>query len=132
MAIFNWHDNYSVKHTVIDNHHKKIIELFNSLYDNFNEQNYDIYGTVLDELLAYVDYHFTTEEQYMADINYEGAKNHIHEHRKFTEKLIELKNSGSDGKNENCQELIYYLGFWVLNHETEKDIELIELLVPNK
>jgi hemerythrin-like metal-binding protein len=83
----------SVNNDVIDSHHEKIIELFNVLYDNADQLNGELYDELVDELINYTDYHFATEEEYMSEIDYAGADDHLREHRLFAEKLQQLKNA---------------------------------------
>jgi hemerythrin len=119
------HRFQSVNNDVIDEHHEKIIEFFNALYENTDQLNSEIFEEIVDELINYTRYHFATEEQYMSEIEYDDIKGHIQEHRTFAEKLQELKDTTNLADEDKYKELIVNLGTWVINHETEKDIDLV-------
>lgn len=132
MAKFTWFSTYSVNHEVIDNHHKRIIDLFNRIYDCLPDANNQIYEETLDELIYYTGYHFDTEKQYMEEMNYDGMESHLCEHQKFAARLAALKNRTDNFSEEAFKELVCSLGYWVLNHETEKDLEMVKALNRDK
>ena len=37
MPLITWSDEYSIGNAVLDNHHKKLIEVLNGLHDNINK-----------------------------------------------------------------------------------------------
>lgn len=128
MAIFNWHAVYSVHHPLIDSQHKEIIDLFNRLYDSFNAGEVDVYDSVLDDLMTHAAVHFATEDRYMSDIGYADRDGHVGKHELFRGKVRELKEMEITDRNEACRELICYLGYWLLNHETEEDRKMVQEL----
>ena len=75
----------------------------------------------LDELVAYTDYHFKAEEQYMRQIQYYEIDDHIEKHNGFTFKLREMKRLSYESQLELTKELIIFLGKWLLHHVLEDD-----------
>jgi len=66
MPLFPWSDDLSVKVTLIDDQHKKLIALINSLHDAMRAgEGKQVLEKTLKELADYTVYHFQTEEKYM-------------------------------------------------------------------
>ena len=122
MPLFTWFETYSIRNREIDSQHKELFALLNRLYDSSYDagDNDAIYG-ILDELIAYSGYHFQTEEQYMAEIGYEGLDKQRIEHDYFTEKIRSLKRSDDLSVSELTRDTIVFLGRWLLHHVTVED-----------
>jgi len=122
MALVNWYRKYSVNNEELDSHHKKLFDIFNSLYENcLHVEKGNCVGPIIDELIEYSNYHFSTEEKYMADIGYQGIDEHKQLHRYFSEKLKDIQEA--ENKNDYIfkKELIVFLGNWILKHVTIED-----------
>ena len=132
MAKFNWYTTYSVNHEIIDNHHRHIIDLFNRIYDNLGDVDSKLYDETVDELIAYAGYHFDAEKKLMEEIDYADIECHLKEHQQFSDKVLELKTRKGQLSEAQYNELVCHLGFWVLNHETEKDMPLAKALNQNR
>ena len=117
----------SVNNDVIDSHHEKIIGFFNVLLTATDQLDDETYEEIVHELINYAGYHFETEENYMIEMKYDDIDDHIKEHRAFAEKLEQL-NTLTTNDEHKYKELIYSLGNWVLKHETEKDIQLVNAM----
>ena len=125
IAIFPWDDNFNTGLPVVDEQHRKLVELLNRLASQFAFGGDDInLGVIFDELLAYTEYHFDTEEA----IWNEYFKNDVHEeeHRKthalFIEKLrglIRLQEERSP--TEAAEETLDFLVRWLASHILETD-----------
>ncbi len=67
MSLMSWNDKMSVGIAVIDQEHKKLVDLLNELYDGIQANHAkEKLGTVLDGLIAYAASHFKREEQFFA------------------------------------------------------------------
>lgn len=122
MPLLRWKDEYSVHVEELDNHHKKLIAIINDLYhDCLQVDNHTCVGLKLDELVAYAAYHFEAEEAYMRQLQYFEVDDHIEKHRGFTYKITELQQLPMANHMELTQELIIYLGKWLLQHVLEED-----------
>lgn len=70
-----WNDRYSVKNALIDNQHKVIFDLLNSLYDSL--QNKDRFVSIVEIMNQLDDYavtHFESEEQLMEAAEFPPAR----------------------------------------------------------
>lgn len=122
MALFTWNEKYSVNDEEIDAHHKALFDLLNKLYDIcMNSNDVNCLYPIIDELVAYSNYHIPAEEQHMRDIGYKGIEEHISEHRKFTQRTLQLKQDLNNDDFEGSKEMIVFLGNWLLNHVIIED-----------
>jgi hemerythrin len=63
MAPFEWKNEYSLGHTLIDQQHKQLFVLANSVYNiSISDKNRNDLEKILHELKDYTIYHFQTEE----------------------------------------------------------------------
>ena len=122
MPLLTWSDDYSVNNEELDNHHRKLISILNALYTECLKIDSDgCVGPKLDELLAYADYHFKAEEQYMRQIQYYEIDNHIDLHNGFTFKLGEMMRIHHASQLDLTKDLIIFIGKWLLHHVLEED-----------
>ena len=122
MPLITWKDEYSVNNEELDGHHKQLIFILNTLYDEcLKADNDDCVGSRLDELLAYTEYHFKAEEQYMRRIQYFEVDDHVEKHNGFSFKLNEMRGIPAVSQLELTKELIVFIGKWLLHHVLEED-----------
>ena len=125
MSLFIWFDEYSIRNEEIDNHHKRLFEIFNMLSDSlYDENKIDMVYGLLDELIFYSDYHFKAEEKLMIENNYVDTTMHIARHKYFTESVINFRESDTVCSDELAWNTIKFLGNWLLLHVTKEDSKL--------
>jgi hemerythrin-like metal-binding protein len=122
MDQFYWSESFSVHDEELDSHHRKLIALFNSLYDCFlNSADSAAIGQIIQELMWYADYHFRAEERYMALRDYAGIDAHRAEHLFFIKKVSNLQSRNFMDDPDVSRELVIYLGNWLINHVIRED-----------
>lgn len=122
MPLFIWKPSYSVNNPELDRHHQSLFNLLNRLYQSCFDENDQLSPAAVHlELAAYTDYHFTAEEQYMVQTGYTGLERHRSAHALFTERVKRLGETIETRDDAVLQELIVYLGNWLLNHVLEDD-----------
>jgi hemerythrin len=122
MELFKWHNTYSVNNEELDNHHKRLFNILNKLYENCMGTDLpNSLDPIVDELVSYSKYHFSAEEQHMRDIGYKDIEKQISEHRSFTQRSLQLKRVVDKNDLELTKELIVFLGSWILKHVMEED-----------
>lgn len=124
MSLFVWKPEYSVHEEKLDSHHQQLFSVLNSVYENvMNNSELDGVLPKIDELSEYTKYHFLAEEQYMKEINFPGAEEHIAKHREFTHKIEALRGSYHNNDLEVAKELIVVIGEWLLQHVLKDDMK---------
>lgn len=131
MAFFEWEARFSVRISDIDQQHQRLIGLINQLYAAIERANrlatlgsvmseLETVSSVLDELIAYADYHFTTEEEYMREHAYPAYERHCQEHRLFADKAHAFKQRFQK-KTRLSLEIVEFLRTWWQNHILDTD-----------
>ncbi|HEU0264647.1 MAG TPA: bacteriohemerythrin, partial [Geobacterales bacterium] len=81
MALLTWNDSYSVKISLFDDQHKKLIDMINDLHDAMKVgKGKEAMGVVLGRLADYTGNHFAAEEQKMKEHAFPGYEEHKKEH----------------------------------------------------
>ncbi|HPY60642.1 MAG: hemerythrin family protein [Methanomicrobiales archaeon] len=117
MTFIKWTDSLSVGVAEIDEQHKNLINLINSLHDAMlKRQGKEVLADILDKLAAYTVYHFSTEEKFMEQCNYQGLYYHKKEHEKFVDKIDSFIRDYQADKLGLTIELMAFLKDWISNH----------------
>jgi len=123
--IFPWNKNFDTGIAIIDEQHKKLLELVNTLAKHFvNQSDVITLNTVFDELTAYTIYHFETEEaiwhQYFPNDELEIA--HKATHQKFIDEIVKFRNSESTvGTEQVIESVLSFLTQWLAFHILDND-----------
>lgn len=123
MAFMAWDDSLSVNVREIDLQHKKLIDMINEFYEHVGKNSGQAFRTLLDSLVEYTQYHFSTEEQYFQRFAYPDAGSHTEMHKKFTEKVLDVRNRLNCGQFVVSLEITTFLKDWLTHHIKETDKE---------
>ena len=123
--MFRWRDAYSVNIKVIDEQHKNLFKIGRSLYEmlKIKEECQSEIVKVLKELKEYIIYHFSEEEKYMKEYNYDEYEKHKLEHEFFIKKIKEF-NQQIDREKELfafTEEMQEFIADWIENHILRTD-----------
>jgi hemerythrin-like metal-binding protein len=122
MAFMEWNDSLSVGVQQIDNEHKKLVDLVNTLNDSMkNGKSKEVLEIVFSELVDYTIEHFTNEELLMQKVNYSNITVHKREHDELTKKVRVLKDDFISGKMMVSIEVRDFLKNWIVNHIQKTD-----------
>lgn len=137
MAFIEWDDTYSVNFAQIDQQHQRLFDMINQLHVATTRQRAQ--GTVtgdgqeqetiasvvrelatmadvLDELLSYVYYHFSAEENLMLARSYPDYAVHKSAHTRFSERVQTFKQDFDEGGAVSSGEIVEFLKDWLTNH----------------
>lgn len=122
--LFPWNDNFATGIELIDQQHQQLVNILNRLARHTvsgvmtKEQ---LWG-VLDELVAYTDYHFRAEEEIWRQefTGHQLLVEHEHAHRAFFEKIQSIRESGQDIE-EFINDLFGFLTRWLAFHILDSD-----------
>jgi hemerythrin len=119
MAYIDWNESFSVGIKIIDSQHKMLFKLLNQLNDVLEKPEDETLTTTevaIHGLLAYVDFHFTTEEKYFEEFNYENKEAHIQQHHFYIKKINEFHDRYPKEGDKIINEVLIFLKDWILNH----------------
>lgn len=118
MAAIEWSDKFSVCVPELDEHHQHIVSMLARLENAVEEADVvmDHVNQVLDDMVDYMEYHFTAEEKYMAQIDYPDFRTHRSEHESFLKETYKFLGKVRKGKALEARELSRFLQSWILNH----------------
>jgi hemerythrin len=126
MPLFEWNDAlYSVGVKAIDDQHKKLVEMLNELHEAQGRgQSAGVMNQVLSDLIAYADYHFTTEEDFMRNYEYPDYLKHKAKHDALRQTALGLQADFRSGKRAVSIELSHFLRDWLAHHIQGTDKQL--------
>ncbi len=129
MPEIKWEDKFSVGVKELDEQHQKIIEIINRISRLISAGDYSDLEllSILQELTDYAHYHFTNEEIYFREFDYDQTEPHIKEHDDYRRKIEELRdNYYGEQKAQTISELSDFINFWWIHHINHSDQEYIE------
>lgn len=124
--IFPWSEHFETGIADVDRQHRRLVSLINQVASAAVNESTDIdLDSLLDELSAYANHHFETEEALWA--RYLEGEEVLADHRKyhagFVEKVAELYRSRSP-KQETLHEILAFLTHWLARHILRNDREM--------
>ena len=116
-GIIEWDARFSVGIKEIDDQHKKLFSIINTVFDGIAEANdTEMLKRAFDRILEYTRFHFETEEGYFDKYRYPDAEEHKAQHRALLEQTLELKSQYTEGAPGVTLELIDFLTRWLQQH----------------
>lgn len=130
MTFFPWSDEYSVHLRVIDNDHKDLVGIVNSLHDAIRTgRAMGEIGHIIGNLAQYVDDHFTREEALMEAYDYPGLADHKRIHRHLTRMVFAIRTVFAHNPKEiDPAKLLRFLRDWLVHHIIEEDKKYVPFL----
>ena len=118
-----WKIEYSVGDADLDRDHMSIFNAVDRVKKaQKNGFADDFIGILLNQLLEYVDGHFASEEEFMADISYPDLPAHRDQHVEMKAKLVRLRNEFVNDGKANINELLPFLNDWWEHHILGSDM----------
>ena len=130
--MIEWKEEHSVGISIIDEEHKKFINIINKVivakqHDN-NPQKIE---AVVHEIIDYAWNHFKTEESYMVEFRYPEYQYHKEEHLDFTHRSISYFKRVTSGDYRILNEILEFLKQWLVNHIQGTDKKYKECFITN-
>ncbi len=124
MKKFRWTKEFTTGLTIVDQQHKKLVDILSKFYDVLTDKE-DRYiehrEEILKELVAYTEYHFTCEEELFAEIDYFGTDTHVIQHNMFTKEVLTQMKDIQHADIEKGKSLYSFLSQWLLVHILQSD-----------
>jgi len=134
-----WSDELSVGVASIDDDHKKLITIINTLFDEISKDSHkDILLKIFSQLEDYAHYHFDKEEVVMFEQckttkEKERAYNHAQQHKIFFDTIPHLKDKiRTSTSKEISFETVDFLAHWLLEHIISEDLSFTQSLFQDK
>jgi hemerythrin len=130
--LVEWDNRYSVNIQLIDDQHKKLIDMTNSLYESClegDEAAKAYFLTTIHGTVDYVKYHFSAEEKMLENIRYPILAEHKRAHEGFVKKIFEDVKSFQGGKQFVPNVFVRYLKDWILTHIAVEDKKYAEYIL---
>lgn len=129
MSNIIWKESFSIGIRVIDDQHRKLMEIINELYDaqRIGTSQFIMNG-VINRLEDYTIYHFKLEEEMQSLNLYPNFNQHIEEHQEFIGKLSKFKQDSIRNNLLLSIKTIDFLKDWTINHILGSDREFGEYL----
>jgi hemerythrin len=132
MPLIIWRDSFLTGFSEIDQQHKKLVDMINTLFDSISNKDRQ---AVLDEafisLVKYTQVHFKQEEELMVKYAYANFIEHSKEHADFIAKVTELSAKFKKGDNKVLIDVINFLKDWLINHIIGSDKKYIPTFQKN-
>ena len=124
-----WRQDFATGVAIIDDQHRELIKMLNEASTQLTDRSplADV-ARIVQGLLSYAGYHFSTEEKLMAEHGYEKhraapAAQHIKAHRDFAEKVVAVKAQIDAGQGIPKADLESFLNNWLTDHILHTDKE---------
>jgi len=127
MPFIVWTNEMSVDVKMLDNDHKKMAILINSLHEGLMAgRDSKELERIFDELVAYSRLHFAHEEQLLAEAGFSGAPAHKKEHVQKVEQILKLQ-ARFLGSRESAEylEVLDQLKNWLIAHTQGLDKDFV-------
>lgn len=114
-----WHDGYKVGIETIDNQHRHLFEIADTLYSVITSgepPTKEAVKALLDQCADYVKLHFSHEEELMDATQYPSSSGHKKAHITFTAAVKNVVKDFSEGKDINLVELYAFISDWLVEH----------------
>jgi hemerythrin-like metal-binding protein len=122
MSLIVWSPILHVGIQIIDEQHKKLIDIINRLNEAMSQgKGKAVMGRILDELIEYTKTHFSMEERLMREHTYSHSPSHQSEHKKFIKSIGDFKTKYESGDTTLSVSILTFLCDWLTHHIQESD-----------
>ena len=112
-----WKDEYSVGVDVLDDDHRKLLNLINKFQTAVQYQTGEVFEKeALAEVIDYTKYHFEREEKMMEEAGYADIETHKKIHRSMIAKIDGFMLEYDKQGHLALQEVSEYLQTWLVEH----------------
>jgi len=123
-----WEDEYDLGIKIIDEHHRALVAMINSLsYGILNNYDKKILRPLSSMIFDYTRIHFEVEEQFLEEIDFTDAQAHRALHCELLERYKSVSHDFLVHKDSH--EFLIFLRDWWINHICHEDLKYKEFLL---
>jgi len=127
--VFVWRDDFSVQVAQMDTHHKKLVEIANSIMEMLRtESDRGSLLKAVDALADYARYHCSAEEALLQRYDYPDIQSHKQGHIQLIKQVSNYKDGILAGNMPREGDFKKFLGEWVIIHILHEDKKYGEFL----
>lgn len=128
--LFIWSSDYNLNIPEIDREHRKLFDIIDEFVKAVkSEMSKGYLSRIFDRLIEYTGEHFDHEESIFKEYNYPLIDKHKREHKRLTDKVLELNHNRNYIFPENVEEFLFS---WLKNHIMEEDMKFADFLHRSK
>ncbi|OEU69059.1 MAG: hypothetical protein BA863_00765 [Desulfovibrio sp. S3730MH75] len=133
MGKLEWIDSLSVGVESIDDEHKKLIKIANSIIKMSRDfSDTDQFTRAMSYLREYTVLHFSNEEAYMVSINYPDLTKHSAEHARLKRIVKEFQSKIYHKEEIESDEVLEFMKGWLVAHVLGSDMKIKEYIEEQK
>lgn len=125
MDIVSWDDSFSISVDEIDAQHQKLFGFINNTVKALHSRDINETRKVIKDMYDYTVDHFGVEEKFFRESGYPKMEEHLARHKLFTDRIKYFEEHIADNFDRISQEMISYLGGWLMNHILTYDREYV-------
>jgi hemerythrin len=130
MERIDWNPSFSVGVKLLDEQHKRIVDMCNLLIsDSEATVRSETISDLLDRLTKYAAEHFRTEEQLLEEYGYPDLARQKVEHKAYRIKIVEFCQSATIHEESVPAELRKFLHDWWIDHILNTDMKYRSFLM---
>lgn len=119
-------DDLKLDITVIDDQHRKLVNLINDLIDmEAIQTDTQAIPQALEALSDYIFVHFQAEEEMMKAAEYPALAEHHDQHAEFVKKVIQFNQQYRNGAENLGADMLVYLRTWLIEHIKGEDPKFV-------
>jgi hemerythrin len=127
--LLHWHEEYSVNIQRIDNHHRRLFEIGNTVLDAVeSEKPVAEVAEAFGLMVEYALFHFAEEEALLERYGYPELDTHRHRHQRLVVAMNELFERIQRGSPVISAELLVFLQDWLVTHILREDRRYVSFL----
>lgn len=127
---FTWKAEYNVNISLIDDQHKKFLEILNLLRVGIIKKPCkEKISEIFFSLVHYAEHHLIQEEIYFKNYRYPNFTQHKEAHKNFIDRIIKFREDYEKSIEKVCEEMYDFLVDWFENHILKYDKEAVGFLL---
>jgi hemerythrin len=117
-----WSDEFSVNMATVDDQHKRLIFIIQSLEKAISKgRAQHVLTDIITELMEYTRVHFSYEESLFNEYNYPEKEQHKQQHTEFVDKMKAFKAQHDAGSIVVSKDIVIFVSEWIADHIGYRD-----------